>query len=159
MNEYTNTRRIGDSNIYVFGTAAPKYDPLPRYEERDERSRRIREEKRRRALQRVRINPFTLVLILFIFASVMISGIIYLNLNFQSTYLSKSVVKLSSEVVEMEKTNTSMRERLEDSVNLSDIYKKATKELGMKPVKASQLATYERKRSTEIKKYGEIPAN
>ena len=59
----------------------------------------------------------------------------------------------------MEKANTMMRERLEDSINLSEIYSKATKELGMKPVDASQIVTYERRRSTEIRKYGEIPAN
>ena len=153
------SRRIGDSNIYVFGTAAPAYDPIPRYDERDEREKRVREERRRRAKNRVKVNPFTVIMILGIFAAVMISGIFYLNLNFQSTYLSKSVVKLSSEVVEMEKANTMMRERLEDSINLSEIYSKATKELGMKPVDASQIVTYERRRSTEIRKYGEIPAN
>ena len=69
------------------------------------------------------------------------------------------MVKLSSEVVEMEKANTSLKERLEDSLNLNDIYKKATKELGMSPVKKSQIVKYDRKKSTEIKKYGEIPAN
>ncbi|MCR4605018.1 MAG: hypothetical protein K5639_03370 [Eubacterium sp.] len=147
------------SNVYVFGTAARAYNPLPSYEERDERQRQIREERKKRTKTRTHVNPLTVLVVFITFALVMVSGIIYLNLNFQSTYLSKSVVKLSSEVVEMQKANDSLRERLEDSLNLNDIYKKATKELGMSPVKKSQIVTYDRKKSTEIRKYGEIPAN
>ncbi len=146
-------------NVYVFGTAARQYAPLPSYEERDERQKQARQEQKRRAKNRAKVNPLTVLMVFATFALVMVSGIIYLNLNFQSTYLSKSVVKLSSEVVEMEKSNTSLKERLEDSLNLNDIYKKATKELGMSPVKKSQIVKYDRKKSTEIKKYGEIPAN
>ncbi len=56
---------------------------------------------------------------------------LYLRLQFQSTYLNKSVVKLQSEVVEMEKKNATAEKELDDSVDLTAIYNKATKQLGM----------------------------
>ena len=50
-----------------------------------------------------------------------------------------------------------MSEQLEDGVNLKEIYKKATKELGMKPMKKSQIVTYLSKKTNEIRQYAAIP--
>ena len=145
------------NNVYVFGTAARAYaSPLPSYEERDERQKRVREEQKRRAKTRIKANPFTVLMVFVTFALVMVSGIIYLNLNFQSTYLSKNVIKLQREVVDLEKSNNATEKQMEDGVNLKKIYKKATK-LGMKPMKKSKIVTYTRKKSTEIRCYGDIP--
>ena len=143
-------------NVYVFGTAARQYAPLPSYEERDERQKQVRQEQKRRAKNRAKVNPLTVLMVFATFALVMVSGIIYLNLNFQSTYLSKNVLKLQREVVEMEKSNHAIEEQMEDGVNLKKIYKKA-KKMGMKPIKKSNIATYTRKKSAEIRCYGEIP--
>lgn len=146
-------------NIYVFGTEAHKFETLPRYDERDERAKRAQEIAKKAPKKKARIDVFSVLLVMISFVSVMVIGIIYLNLNFQSTYLSKSVVHLQSEVVEMQKNNAALVEELEDSINLKEIYKKATKKLGMKPMKGSQIRTYQRKHSSEIRQYGTIPGN
>ena len=154
MNE--SRRWTGRDNVYVFGTAAPAYVGMPDYNEREgrviDRSPRVIE----RPKTRKRADLFSIGLILITFLAVMVVGIIYLNLNFQSTYLSKNVIKLQREVVELEKSNNALSEQLEDGVNLNRIYKKATK-LGMKPMKKSHIVTYQRRKSAEIRCYGEIP--
>ena len=147
------------NNVYVFGTAARAYETVPEYEQN--RYRKVNREPRviERPATRQKIDLFSIGLIAVTFIAVMVVGIIYLNLNFQSTYLSKNVVKLQSEVVELEKTNAAATEQLEDGINLKAIYKKATKELGMKPMKKIQIKSFVRKNSTEIRQYGAIPKN
>ena len=145
-------------NVYVFGNTARRLDTMPDFNQHE--GRRINREPIavERPATKQKIDVFSVLLIMITFAAVMITGIIYLNLNFQSTYLSKSVVKLEREVAEMKKDNAVAAEQLEDGVNLKQIYKRATKELGMKPMKKSMIFTYTRKNSSEIRQYGEIPA-
>ncbi|MBO4396463.1 MAG: hypothetical protein J5819_08980 [Eubacterium sp.] len=153
-----NSRRT-HNNVYVFGTAARKYDTMPDFNEHE--GRHVNREPRVIERPKTHRKPDFLAigLIVLTFVAVMVTGIIYLNLNFQSTYLSKSVVKLESEVVELQKNNAATAEQLEDGVNLKEIYKRATKVLGMKPVKKSQIVIFTRKNSTEIHQYGDIPSN
>ena len=144
------------NNVYVFGSAAPAYDTMPDYNERSGRVVRREPKVIERPVTKPKVDIFSIGLIGLTFIAVMVVGIIYLNLNFQSTYLSKNVVKLQREVVELEKSNKALDEQLEDGVNLKKIYKKATK-LGMKPMKKSKIVTYQRRKSAEIHAYGEIP--
>lgn len=146
-------------NVYVFGSEAPDIKTMPDYDQHEGRVIHRDPITVERPAAKPKADIFSIVLILFTFAAVMVVGIIYLNLNFQSTYLSKSVVKLQSEVVELQKSNAATEEQLEDGVNLKAIYKKATKELGMKPIRQSQIVTYQRRTSNEIRQYGEIPVN
>lgn len=157
MSDYR--RQTQHDNVYVFGTAARKYDSMPDFNEHEGRVIRREPKVIERPKTHAKPDLIAIGLIVLTFALVMVVGIIYLNLNFQSTYLSKSVVRLQSEVAEMQKDNAAVAEQLEDGVNLKQIYKKATKELGMKPMKKSQIVTFTRRNSTEIRQYGEIPAN
>ena len=154
MNE--QRRKPVNRNLYVYGTAARAYSMLPDYNEHSGRVVRREPKVIERPKSKPKADIFSIGLIILTFIAVMVVGIIYLNLNFQSTYLSKNVVKLQHEVVEMEKSNRALEEQLEDGVNLKKIYKKATK-LGMKPMKKSNIVTYQRKKSAEIRAYGEIP--
>ena len=61
---------------------------------------------------RQKFDKVAVLLTALTFFVVMAAGIFYLRLQFQSTYLNKSVVKLQSEVVEMEKKNCNCRERI-----------------------------------------------
>ena len=154
MNERRNYQR--SAQFYTFGSAARAYDTMPDYNESE--GRRInREPKPIEAPAPTRkADLFSIGVIVLTFLAVMVVGIIYLNLNFQSTYLSKNVIKLQREVVDLEKSNNATEKQMEDGVNLKKIYKKATK-LGMKPMKKSKIVTYTRKKSTEIRCYGDIP--
>ena len=157
MSERRNFARR--AQFYTFGSAARDIGTMPDYNENP--GRRINREPKaiEAPAPRKKVDIFSIGVVVLTFLAVMVVGIIYLNLNFQSTYLSKSVVRLEGEVVELQKANAATEEQLEDGVNLKEIYKKATKELGMKPIRKSQIVTYQRRMSNEIRQYGEIPVN
>ena len=90
---------------YVYGSAAPNIEVMPRREDDYERRRQTRPVSRPRPKRKAKIDKVAVLLTALTFFVVMAAGIFYLRLQFQSTYLNKSVVKLQSEVVEMEKKN------------------------------------------------------
>ena len=154
MSERRNFARR--AQFYTFGSAARDIGTMPDYNENP--GRRINREPKaiEAPAPSKKVDIFSIGVVVLTFLAVMVVGIIYLNLNFQSTYLSKNVLKLQREVVELEKSNDALAEQMEDGVNLKKIYKKATK-LGMKPMKKSKIVTYQRRKSAEIHAYGEIP--
>lgn len=137
------------TTAYVYGNAARRLQSEP--------ARRIGEEPggrpRRRPETRPkrRVDRGAVVLTVLTFAIALTICYYYLQLQFQSTYLSKSVVSLEKEVLEMEKENSNELHALEEGVDLNAIYKKATKELGMKSARSDQVYTYESKKSTQIR--------
>lgn len=143
---------------YVYGNAAQNTVSRPYYNNEEEIRRRQQErrEQNKRRKPKPRVDKTAVFLTCITFAAVMAVGIFYIRLQFQSTYLSKSVVELESKVVEMEKTNQACLTELENTMDLKAIYKKATKELGMKAATADQIYTYESKKSTQIRQHGTV---
>nr|MBP3598157.1 hypothetical protein [Eubacterium sp.] len=136
---------------YVYGSAARQLqvEPARRIEKRPQRQPQRRPQPVKR---RVDKGAVALIIITFAIAFSVCFG--YLRLQFQTTYMKKHVVQLENEVVEMEKQNATELQKLEESVDLGGIYKKATKELGMKNAKNNQIYTYESKKSTQVRLHG-----
>lgn len=145
---------------YVYGNAVRKADPRPYYNNEEEIRRRQQErrQQKRKRQPKPRMDKISVFLTCITFAAVMVVGIFYLYLQFQSTYLNKNVIKLKSEIVELEKTNKAAQTELESSMDLDAVYKKATKELGMKKATQDQIYTYESRKSTQVRQHGSIPA-
>jgi cell division protein FtsL len=149
-------RRTG---TYVYGSAAPNWETQPLHRREEEIRRRERQRQRNRQKTKPKLDKGAIFLTCLTFALAMGIGIGYLHLQFQSTYLSKNVVNLQKEVVEMEKENSTARMDLENSLDLNSIYERATKELGMKTAKKGQILTYKSRKSTQVRQHGEIPEN
>ena len=147
------------TTAYVYGSAARAMGAEPLRRGDGEIRRRQQERRRPVARPRRRTDKVSVTLTCLTFATAMVIGISYLYLQFQATYLSKSVVNLQSEVVEMEKENATAMMNLENSLNLTEIYKKATKQLGMTEAKDNQVFTYESKKSTQVRQHGSIPVD
>ncbi len=141
---------------YVYGNAARNLEVEPvRREEIDRRY--VTQRPRPRTKPRARVDKVAVLLTCITFVAVMAAGIIYLRLQFQSTYLNKSVVSLQTEVMDMEKENSAALKDLDNSLDLSAIYEKATKELGMSEPEESQVDTYESRKSTQVRTHADIP--
>ena len=86
---------------YVYGSAATRWEAQPyqgdEYERRRQRQQRPRPQVRPK--QKAKIDRVAVLLTCLTFLAVMTAGIIYLRLQFQSTYLNKSVVNLQSEKI------------------------------------------------------------
>ncbi len=140
------------TTAYIYGNAARKLSAEPA--RRIERDPSGRPHQRPKPRVKTRVDKLSVLLIILTFAIAFSVCYYYLRLQFESTYLSKSVVSLESEVMEMEKENSNELQSLEDTVDLGEIYKKATKELGMKSAKNNQVFTYESKKSTQVRLHG-----
>lgn len=140
---------------YIYGSSARALETTPLRRREEEIRRRQRQQPKPQP--KPRIDKVAVLLTVLTFSAVMIIGIAYLHLQFQSTYLSKNVVNLQSEVVELEKENAAAVMNLENSLNLHEIYEKATKKLGMREPKENQVYTYESNKSTQIRQHGSIP--
>ena len=143
---------------YVYGSAATRWEVQPFPGDEFERRRQRQQRPRPQAKPKARIDRVAVLFTCLTFLAVMTAGILYLHLQFQSTYLNKSVVKLQSEVVEIEKQNAAAEKELDNDVDLTAIYNKATKELGMVAAREDQIDTYESRKSTQVRRHGDIPA-
>ncbi len=145
---------------YVYGNTVRKADPRPYYNNEEEIRRRQqqRRQQKKKRQPKPRVDKISVFLTCITFATVMAVGIYYIQLQFQSTYLNKSVINLESEIVELEKENKAALTELESFMDLDAVYKKATKELGMKKATKDQIYTYESRKSTQIRQHGSIPA-
>lgn len=137
-------------NAYITGNAARRLYEEPVRAPHREPERRLRRRPEAKPAKR-RVDKLAVVLIIATFAVAFAACYGYLRLQFENTYLNKSVVALENEVVEMEKSNANEKQALDNAVDLDSIYDKATKELGMKSAKNNQVYTYNSKKSTQVR--------
>lgn len=147
-------RRTG---TYVYGSEARSWEAQPLRRREEEIRRRERQQQRRRPAPKRKTDKLAVFFICITFTAAMGVGIAYLHLQFRATYLSKNVLSLQREVVEMEKENATSITQLENSVNLDEIYASATGKLGMKAAKKGRVFTYKSRKSTQVRQHGKIP--
>ena len=137
------------TTAYVYGNAARNMyaDPARRID----REPTGNPHRRPKPHRKKRADKVSVLLIVLTFAIAFSICYYYLRLQFSSTYLSKTVVRLENEVLEIEKDHSNELQALEENVDLNAIYKKATKELGMSSATSDQIYTYESKKSTQVR--------
>lgn len=148
-------RRTG---TYIYGSEAREWETQPLRRREEEIRRRQRQQQRKRPAPKRKVDKVAVLFICITFVAAMGVGIGYLHLQFEATYLSKNVLNLQREVVEMEEENSAARMNLENSVNLDEIYAEATEKLGMKVAKKGRVFTYKSRKSTQVRQHGQIPA-
>lgn len=136
---------------YIYGTEAENLYAAPKRRPEQEEQRRPERRPAARPQPKQRVDKVSVLLIALTFVIAFGICFSYIQMQSRKTMLSKSVVSLESEVMEMEKTNFNASQALQESLDLSAVYKKATKELGMKTASQSQIYTYESKKSTQVR--------
>lgn len=138
---------------YVEGSAARAYDVEP--------LRREQERKRRNPYSRtVELPGVHRASVLFLIMAV--AAVFYLCFSYVQTQNQlheqrQQVVAIQSDIAQMKEDNEQEYQTVVDSVDLADVYRKATQELGMVRAKKDQVYTYQNKKSDMVKQYGEIP--
>ena len=127
---------------YIYGTEAPRYERAEQYE-RDERARHKNAAKvRDRAALSLDI-PYVIFLVAA--AAVTLALCInYLKLQSQITTSLKNIETQECLLEEYRNDNDAMAARIEAEINLNDIYKVATEELGMVYANKNQVMTFDR---------------
>ena len=71
----------------------------------------------------------------------------------------KEIATLESQISDLKAKNTEAYDSINSSVDLREVYKIATKKLGMVHADSDKVFSYDDKRSDRIIQYSDIPAN
>ncbi len=98
----------------------------------------------------------------FVFFATLLSVIIFTSFSYLST--QNEVQQVKTKIVTLQNANEEQRQENEElyqsiveTVDLSEIYEKATKKLKMVQAESNQIYTYRTKKSDMVKQYADIP--
>jgi len=159
-------RKLKRNNGYIEGNAVRHIRPLPEDEElyrrRREKEYREREfEKRRRREQQQIEHFYRMDFISFAFLFIGLIAVFVLCCSIVSsqsavTQMKKSIAAKEIELSQLQKQNDSDLAEINASIDLTKIYKKATKKLGMVHASENQVIEYDSTKSDYVRQYGSI---
>ena len=150
-----------ERRYYIEGNTARKLNTAPQRIERPESPRR----EERRTNERISRNSqkakafdlkYTVGLIVAT-AFLFVSCISMLTLQADITEQRRKIAILESNLNELTDTNDETSKRLENAVDLTQVYEVATKELGMVYPKNGQVVLYEASNPDYVKQFKDIP--
>lgn len=148
---------------YVYGSAVRKLEPEYEREELERLPRRKQQTKQKPHKQKVKkesVNAIDFFTLICLTAAVLVTAytcINYLRAQAQVTSMSKQVVSLESQIMELKNENDVALDAITSSIDLDHIYKVATRELGMVHPEKNQVISYKSTKSDSVKQYGDIP--
>lgn len=160
---YQRSYSATERHTYVDGNTVRRIDTLPR---RNEEERRQEEERRKRLIRRrIMGQPVHMPgvdMASFAFLAIAIAVTLYVCFTYIQTqnqvYEQKNqMVKMEYSIASQKENNDDTYHNILDSVDLSEVYSKATGDLGMVQAQDDQIHTYQSKKSDTVKQYGEIP--
>lgn len=128
-------------NMYVYGSAAPKYD-IPR--QLEEPQRRVLSNEARK--NREKAKYMSLGYVVFLIAALMVAGVVligYIRLQADITTLSGEITRQEKLINSLRVENEEALARIEMAVDLELIKQVAIQELGMTYPEEGQIITYE----------------
>lgn len=148
-----------DYTTYVHGSTAKETESGSAH---DEEQRRHREQgpakrKKRRRAKATEWDLASLVFMLAAVAAAMGICVSYIQVQHNITTMSKKIAAAESEVAQLREENDTAYNAVDSSVDLAEVYKTAVKKLGMVPITNDQIYTYQGKKSSFVRQYGEVP--
>lgn len=146
------------TNSYVEGNTVRKMSAVPK---RREEIRPEREPKQYPQRQPVRMPGISGKAFLFLTAMlsvVILTGFSYLSTQNDVRQMKSEIISLQAENEEQKEENAEMYQSVVETVDLSEIYEKATKKLKMVQAESNQIYTYSNKKSDMVKQYADIPS-
>lgn len=154
---------------YVEGSTVRRLSPAPYPEEEpDEEELRRQAALRRKEQERAKIAAdnrakvfkidlkYTVFLVAAVTVTVLMC-IYYLNLQSELSAKEDSISSLESELITLIESNEATQERLDQSVDLEEIYEIATEEMGMSYPDEDQIIYYSESGDDYVKQYQDIP--
>jgi cell division protein FtsL len=150
---------------YFEGNTVRKLSTVPDYNrERVERNQdnQRRQQVRRGASKREQTMGIDLVSLMFLTAAIIVTMYVcveYLQVQSGITGMSKEIVSLENQVLDLKNENATTLEQVNASVDLAYVYEVATKQLGMVHAKNNQVITYNGVKSDYVRQYDDIPSS
>lgn len=90
-------------------------------------------------------------------SAVTVCGFSYLSTQYEVREMKSQIVQLQSEISQQKEDNEIAYEKIKASVDLAEIYERATKKLKMVQAENNQVYKYSNKKSDMVKQYADIP--
>ena len=162
MNRYRNEN-------YIYGNTVVKEDPYYEYEQQEradqarqrresyEKARRRNEQRSRNKNSALTINLPSLILLSVAAMLCLVICCNYLRVQSSVTSKMKKIESMESQVEKLKNENDALEARINTYVNLDNVYKVATEELGMVYASKDQVITYDKTESEYVRQYEDIP--
>ncbi len=158
---FQNNRMTGTRASYMSESAAVQHEPEKIREAKQEYIRRTQGEVENRVLSnRLSARNFTkaqIVVLTMCTAAVLCVTAIYLMMISQVRKAEQQVNKMKLEYNMLVKENELTRDSIEASVDLAEVYRVATAELGMQVPQKNQMIVYDRPDSEYVVKVASMP--
>lgn len=138
--------------------AQPIYEPQPEIGPQEQRHQERIQRKREQA-RRARA-VWDIPSLLFMVSAVAVCLYVcvsYIQVQEQITTMEKKAAVLESDIMDLKDRNDAAYNKVETSVDLSEVYRVAVKELGMVRASGSQIMSYKNIKSDFVRQYDEIP--
>ena len=151
----TNSYR---TQSYIDGNTVYKTDALPKRREREETQRQVQRTPQRKPVRMAGISAKGFAFLSVMTAVVLFFAFQYLSTQYQVNHTKEEVVALQTEIADEKEDYESDYQAITDSVDLAEIYEKATKKLKMVQAESNQIYKYKNRKSDMVKQYADIPS-
>lgn len=155
----THTRQSSGyhTHSYVDGNTVRKESAVPKRRERIQERPAPKRYPERKPARIPGISGKAFVFLTVMLSAVTICGFSYLSTQYEVRNMKSRIVRLQSEISEQKEDNDMEYEKIMASVDLAEIYEKATKKLKMVQAENNQIYKYSNKKSNMVKQYADIP--
>lgn len=142
--------RVKASSYYVDGSAVRKPEPYQR-QKTQRRQQQFRYQKRENVLG-LRYTIFLAAAFCLMAASVLL----YMHASTKLTSVKEEISTQQASLSQIQEKNDSLKESLNDNMDLNELYQKATQDLGMVYPDEGQVIYYDSSNSDYIRQYGQV---
>ena len=162
-------RELKEKNGYVHGSAVHHLQPVPTEEEiyrrrrETEKERRERERRRRRQEQQLdkffRMDFLSFIMLFAGTIAMLLLCCSMISSQASVRSMKKTIASREIELSNLQKQNDSDLAEINATIDLTQIYKVATKKLGMVHASENQIIEYDSTKSDFVRQYGDIRKN
>ncbi len=142
---------------YVEGNTVRKVSAVPERRREEERRRPQKQYPQRKPVRMPGISGSGFLFLCGMLSVIVLVSLSYLSTQYNVRQMKEEIVSLQSEVAEQREENAEMYQSVLDSVDLAEIYQKATGKLGMVKAEDDQVYKYKSRKNDMIKQYADIP--
>lgn len=146
------------THSYVEGNTVRQMSAVPKRKEEIEPGKAPKQYPQRKPVKMPGISGRAFVFLTLMLCVVVYTGFSYLSTQSELRKMKAEVVTLQSDIAEQKEENEYMYQSVVETVDLSEIYEKATKKLKMVQAESNQIYKYNRKKSDMVKQYADIPS-
>lgn len=146
------------TNSYVEGNTVRKMSAVPKRREEVRPERVPKQYPQRKPVRMPGISGKAFLFLTTMLSVVMLTGFSYLTTQSDVRQMKAEIITLQAENEEQKEENADMYQSVVETVDLSEIYEKATKKLKMVQAQSNQIYTYSNKKSDMVKQYADIPS-